>query len=254
MTYKGYLIDLDGTIFLGNKLIPAGKTFIQALQEKGLPYLFVTNNTTKTPTAIQKKLSEEFGIEVPLASIYTAALATVDYMNQLALGKKAYVIGETGLKEGIQEAGYELTDINPAYVVVGLDTDLNYGKVAAATLAIQKGAHFIGTNPDKNIPTEQGLLPGGGSVAAFVAAATQQSPTFIGKPEAIIMEAAIKRLGVSKEEVVMVGDNYDTDITAGINNGIASLLVLTGFTPATAVPHLPIQPTHVLESLDQWEF
>lgn len=252
MSYKGYLIDLDGTIYLGKELIPAGKRFVERLQAKGVPYLFVTNNTTKTPAAVQERLKTEFDLQVPLDTLYTATLATVDYMNRLGLEKTAYVIGEEGLKTGIREAGYVLTEDQPAYVVVGLDTKLTYEKVTAATLAIQNGATFIGTNADKNIPTERGLLPGGGSLAAFVASATQKEPIFIGKPEAIIMEEALKRIGLKKSEVLMVGDNYETDITAGIKNNIDSLLVLTGFTAPEAVPTLPVPPTHIVESLDQW--
>lgn len=253
MSYKGYLIDLDGTIYLGKELIPAGKRFVERLQENNIPYLFVTNNTTKTPTAVMARLNADFGIDVPVETIYTATLATIDYMNELGLGKKVYVIGESGLKEGIEAAGYELTADQPDYVVVGLDTQLNYEKLTEATLAIRNGAHFIGTNPDKNIPTERGLLPGAGSLLALLETATKTKPIIMGKPEAVIMNAALKRLALASDEVVMVGDNYETDIKAGIENGIDSLLVLTGFTPKTAVPSLPVAPTHVIESLDQWE-
>lgn len=252
-TYKGYLIDLDGTIYLGKELIPAGKRFIERLQEKNIPYLFVTNNTTKTPNAVKQRLAKEFNINVPEESVYTATLATVDYMDQLNKGKKVFVIGESGLKDGILAGGYEMTEDNPDYVVVGLDTQVTYEKIKIATIAIRNGAHFIGTNPDKNIPTEEGLLPGAGSFLALLETATQIKPKIIGKPEAVIMNAALKRLGLAKEEVVMVGDNYETDIKAGLQNDIPSLLVLTGFTPADAVPDLPVAPTHVIESLDEWQ-
>ncbi|MBF0845404.1 HAD hydrolase-like protein, partial [Streptococcus danieliae] len=166
----------------------------------------------------------------------------------------AYVIGEDGLKAAIYEAGFEEDPINPAYVVVGLDTELTYEKAKIASLAIQKGAHFIGSNPDLNIPTEEGLLPGAGSLVRFIQASTRVEPVYIGKPEAIIMEKALERIGLSKEEVVMVGDNYMTDIRAGLDNGIASLLVLTGFTQAEEVADLPIPPTHVVSSLADWSF
>lgn len=252
-TYKGYLIDLDGTIYLGKELIPAGKRFIERLQEKNIPYLFVTNNTTKTPNAVKQRLAKEFNINVPEESVYTATLATIDYMDQLNKGKKVFVIGESGLKDGILAGGYEMTEDNPDYVVVGLDTQVTYEKIKIATIAIRNGAHFIGTNPDKNIPTEEGLLPGAGSFLALLETATQIKPKIIGKPEAVIMNAALKRLGLAKEEVVMVGDNYETDIKAGLQNDIPSLLVLTGFTPADAVPDLPVAPTHVIESLDEWQ-
>jgi len=254
MTYQGYLIDLDGTIYEGKKRIPAGERFVHQLQERQIPYLFVTNNTTRRPETIQAMLAEQFNIVTPLETIYTASLATIDYMNDLGKDKTVYVIGEDGLKSAIYEAGYVEDTNNPAYVVVGLDTDLTYEKLTIATLAIQKGATFIGTNPDKNIPTERGLLPGAGSLIAMVETATQTQPIFIGKPEAIIMEKAVAHIGLSKEEVLMVGDNYETDIRSGIQNGIDSLLVLSGFTPKAAVPTLPVAPTYVVDSLDEWDF
>ncbi len=118
----------------------------------------------------------------------------------------------------------------------------------------KKGATFIGTNPDKNIPTERGLLPGAGSVIAMIEASTQQKAIYIGKPEAIIMEKAVETLGMEKANVLMVGDNYTTDILAGINNGIDTLLVLSGFTQKADVPTLPVPPTYLVDSLDEWRF
>lgn len=253
MTYKGYLIDLDGTIYLGNEPIEAGKRFVDRLKAADIPFLFVTNNTTKTPDAVKDRLSKQFDIDVPSETIYTASLATVDYMKDKNLGNKVYVIGETGLKDAIFSSGFVLDEENPDYVVVALDTELTYEKLAVATLAIQKGAHFIGTNPDKNIPTDRGLMPGAGSLIASIEISTQTSATYIGKPESIMMEKALERLNLSRMDVMMVGDNYETDIRAGIDNDIDSLLVLTGFTKEKDVPTLPIAPTHVVNSLDEWQ-
>ena len=253
MTYKGYLIDLDGTIYLGNEPIEAGKRFVDRLKAADIPFLFVTNNTTKTPDAVKDRLSKQFDIDVPSETIYTASLATVDYMKDKNLGNKVYVIGETGLKDAIFSSGFVLDEENPDYVVVALDTELTYEKLAVATLAIHKGAHFIGTNPDKNIPTDRGLMPGAGSLIASIEISTQTSATYIGKPESIMMEKALERLNLSRMDVMMVGDNYETDIRAGIDNDIDSLLVLTGFTKEKDVPTLPIAPTHVVNSLDEWQ-
>ncbi len=254
MTYQGYLIDLDGTIYQGTNRIPAGERFVQELQRRQIPYLFVTNNTTRQPETIQAMLAEKFAIETPVETIYTASLATVDYMNDLGKEKTVYVIGEDGLKSAIFAAGYVENTENPAYVVVGLDTDLTYEKMVVATLAIQQGATFIGTNPDLNIPTERGHLPGAGSLIAMLEAATRVKPIFIGKPEAIIMDKALEILGTERSQTLMVGDNYLTDIRAGIDNGFPTLLVLTGFTKPEEVGSLPIAPTHVLASLDEWSF
>lgn len=253
MAYKGYLIDLDGTIYKGRERIPAGERFIQRLQDQEIPYLLVTNNTTRTPQMVQDMLAQQFNIQTPLETIYTATMATVDYMKDLNRGQTAYVIGETGLKSAISEAGYIEDKENPAYVVVGLDSQVTYDMLATATLAIAKGALFIGTNPDLNIPTERGLMPGAGSLVALLEAATRVKPVFIGKPNAIIMNKALDILQVKRSEAIMVGDNYLTDIMAGIQNDIASLLVTTGFTKAEEVPNLPIQPDYVVASLDEWD-
>ncbi|HEP1366131.1 4-nitrophenyl phosphatase [Streptococcus pyogenes] len=252
MPYKGYLIDLDGTIYQGKNRIPAGERFIKRLQEKGIPYLLVTNNTTRTPEMVQSMLANQFNVETGIETIYTATMATVDYMNDMNRGKTAYVIGETGLKSAIAAAGYVEELENPAYVVVGLDSQVTYEMFAIATLAIQKGALFIGTNPDLNIPTERGLMPGAGALNALLEAATRVKPVFIGKPNAIIMNKSLEVLGIQRSEAVMVGDNYLTDIMAGIQNDIATILVTTGFTRPEEVPTLPIQPDHVLSSLDEW--
>lgn len=252
--YKGYLIDLDGTIYLGKEPIPAGKRFVEKLQKQGLPFLFVTNNTTKSPATVAARLANEFDIHVPATTVYTATLATIDYMKATNKGNRFYAIGEAGLIDLILEAGFEWDEKNPDYVVVGLDTEITYDKFATATLAIKKGGLFIGTNPDKNIPTERGLVPGAGSFIALVETATQTKPVFIGKPNAIIMDRAVALLNLQKDEVLMVGDNYETDIQSGIQNGIDSLLVLSGFTPKAAVPTLPVPPTHVVDSLDEWTF
>ncbi|KAF1305844.1 TIGR01457 family HAD-type hydrolase [Enterococcus saccharolyticus] len=254
MTYKGYLIDLDGTIYLGSQPIPAGKRFVEALQQRNLPFLFVTNNTTKAPEMVVQRLANEFDIHVSAEHVYTASLATIDFMKEDNKGKRVYVVGEAGLIDLILAAGFEWDEENPDYVVVGLDSQVTYEKLTVATLAIQRGATFIGTNPDKNIPTERGLLPGAGSLIALLETATRVKPIYIGKPEAFIMEKALEHIGLRKEEVVMVGDNYETDIRSGINNGIDSLLVLSGFTPKGEVPHLPVAPTYVLDSLDEWDF
>ncbi len=252
MPYKGYLIDLDGTIYQGKNRIPAGERFIKRLQERGIPYLLVTNNTTRTPKMVQSMLANQFNVETGIETIYTATMATVDYMNDMNRGKTAYVIGETGLKSAIAAAGYVEELENPAYVVVGLDSQVTYETLAIATLAIQKGALFIGTNPDLNIPTERGLMPGAGALNALLEAATRVKPVFIGKPNAIIMNKSLEVLGIQRSKAVMVGDNYLTDIMAGIQNDIATILVTTGFTRPEEVPTLPIQPDHVLSSLDEW--
>ncbi len=253
MAYKGYLIDLDGTIYLGNDLIPSGKRFVERLQQAKIPFLFVTNNTTKAPAVVQKRLAESFDIHVATETIYTASLATIDYMNDQKRGNKVFVIGEAGLIDLILASGYVWEEEKPDFVVVGLDSQVTYKKLETATFAIQKGAEFIGTNPDKNLPTERGFVPGAGALISFLETATQTKAVFIGKPNQIIMEKAVAHLNLAKADVLMVGDNYETDIQAGIQNNIDSLLVLTGFTAKEQVATLPQAPRYVINELDEWE-
>ena len=252
--YAGYMIDLDGTIYRGKEKIPAAKRFIERLQEHDIPFLFVTNNSTQAPIKVVENLANNFDIHVKEENVYTSALATADYIADLNKDKRSvYVIGEVGLKQAILDEGFHFEETNPDYVVVGLDYDVTYHKFELATLAIKRGAKFIGTNADTNLPNERGLVPGAGSVIALVECSTQQKATYIGKPETIIMEKALVRLGLPKDEVVMVGDNYMTDIKAGINFGIDTMLVYTGVSTRELVRKQEIAPTIELGSLDEWK-
>lgn len=252
--YAGYMIDLDGTIYRGKEKIPAAKRFIERLQEHDIPFLFVTNNSTQAPIKVVENLANNFDIHVKEENVYTSALATADYIADLDKDKRSvYVIGEVGLKQAILDRGFRFEETNPDYVVVGLDYDVTYHKFELATLAIKRGAKFIGTNADTNLPNERGLVPGAGSVIALVECSTQQKATYIGKPETIIMEKALERLGLPKDEVVMVGDNYMTDIKAGINFGIDTMLVYTGVSTRELVRKQEIAPTIELGALDEWK-
>ena len=252
--YAGYMIDLDGTIYRGKEKIPAAKRFIERLQEHDIPFLFVTNNSTQAPIKVVENLANNFDIHVKEENVYTSALATADYIADLDKDKRSvYVIGELGLKQAILDKGFRFEETNHDYVVVGLDYDVTYHKFELATLAIKRGAKFIGTNADTNLPNERGLVPGAGSVIALVECSTQQKATYIGKPETIIMEKALERLGLPKDEVVMVGDNYMTDIKAGINFGIDTMLVYTGVSTRELVRKQEIAPTIELGSLDEWK-
>lgn len=252
--YAGYMIDLDGTIYRGKEKIPAAKRFIERLQEHDIPFLFVTNNSMQAPIKVVENLANNFDIHVKEENVYTSALATADYIADLNKDKRSvYVIGEVGLKQAILDKGFHFEETNPDYVVVGLDYDVTYHKFELATLAIKRGAKFIGTNADTNLPNERGLVPGAGSVIALVECSTQQKATYIGKPETIIMEKALERLGLPKDEVVMVGDNYMTDIKAGINFGIDTMLVYTGVSTRELVRKQEIAPTIELGSLDEWK-
>ncbi|WP_137597491.1 TIGR01457 family HAD-type hydrolase [Paucilactobacillus kaifaensis] len=255
MHYQGYFIDLDGTTYKGTTTIPAAARFVQRLQELNKKVMFVTNNSTRTPQFVANNLRQNHNITVDQSNIYTTALATADYLDQRAnqAHRKVYVVGEIGLKNALLNVGFSFDEEQPDYVVVGLDSDVTYHKLELAVLAIRNGATFIGTNADSNLPNERGMVPGAGSLVKLVEYATQQKPVMVGKPEKIIMQMALKKLGLSKEQVVMVGDNYHTDIKAGINVGMDTLLVYTGLSKRNEVAHEEILPTYQVDTLDEWD-
>ena len=194
------------------------------------------------------------GTAVPPNPTISTAIATADYLRSMApIKSKIYVIGESGLKLALEKRGFILTDDQPEYVVVGLDTKVTYEKLEKAVLLIRNGAKFIGTNADSNLPNERGMVPGAGSIVKLVEYATQVKPVMIGKPEAIIMKMALERVKLPKERVIMVGDNYHTDIEAAINVGMDSLLVYTGLSRPEEVIKEKIQPTYKVNNLDEWE-
>lgn len=254
--YKGYLIDLDGTIYRGTESIPEATEFVHQLQEKNIPFLFLTNNTTRTRQMAVEKL-QKHDINVTVDQIYTPSLATRDYLLEQTKSWKRklsfYAIGEIGLKTALLQTGGIINDENPDFVIVGLDYDLTYNKVKKAVLAIRNGSTFIGTNADKNLPNEEGLVPGAGSVIAFVEAAVQKPALYIGKPEKIIVDMAIKELRIKKDDILIVGDNYQTDIKAAINSEMDSLLVYSGVSTKEQVDNEKIKPTYQVDNLSEWQ-
>ncbi|MBY0096962.1 TIGR01457 family HAD-type hydrolase [Mesobacillus maritimus] len=250
--YKGYLIDLDGTMYRGAEQIAEACDFIKRLSEKGIPYLFVTNNSARTPAQVAAKL-RDFHIPATEQQVFTTSQATANYIFEENNGATVYTIGEEGLRTALKEKGLKEDGEEADYVVMGIDREITYEKLAVACLAVRNGAKFISTNADIAIPTERGLVPGNGSITSVVAVSTQTTPTFIGKPESIIMEQALKVLGTERAETLMVGDNYDTDIRAGINAGMDTLLVHTGVTTVEHLRNYEIQPTYTVDTLDEWE-
>ncbi|PHD76425.1 TIGR01457 family HAD-type hydrolase [Bacillus sp. AFS043905] len=252
-SYKGYLIDLDGTMYRGTEQIAEAAGFINDLRKRDIPYLFVTNNSSRTPAQVADKL-RSIGISTEDDQVFTTSMATANYIAEQKKGATVYVVGEEGIIEALKEKGMKLVEEHPDYLVMGIDRGINYEKLSKACLAVRNGAVFISTNGDIAIPTEQGLLPGNGSLTSVVSVSTQVQPIFIGKPESVIVEQALRVLGVPKEETIMVGDNFDTDILAGINAGIDTLLVHTGVTTKERLKQYKEQPTHVVDTLDLWRF
>jgi 4-nitrophenyl phosphatase len=251
--YKGFLIDLDGTVYRGTEIIAEAVTFVKELERRNLPYLFVTNNSTKQPAKVAETLVE-MGVPATADHVFTTSMATANFIYDEKADAKVYVIGEDGIRYSLKEKGFEIVEKDADYVVIGLDRSVSYEKLVGATLNVHSGARFIATNGDTALVTERGLLPGNGSIVSVVTVATGVQPVFIGKPESIIMEQALEVLGTSKEETLMIGDNYHTDILAGINAGIDSLLVHTGVTMKEHLKDIEVQPTYALSSLAEWVF
>lgn len=252
--YQAYFIDLDGTTYKGKERIPAAARFIKRLQSAGKQVLFVTNNSTRSPQFVADNLVQNHGINVGPENIYTTALATADYLDQIAGDRRLiYVVGESGLRAALDARGFVIDEQAPDFVVVGLDAHVTYAKLEKAVLLIRAGAKFIGTNADSNLPNERGMVPGAGSIVKLVEYATQQKPLMIGKPEKIIMQMALKRVGLTTADTIMVGDNYHTDIQAAINVGMDSLLVYTGLSRPDEVQRENIQPTYTVATLDDWK-
>lgn len=257
-TYQGYFIDLDGTVYKGKQRIPAAARFIRRLQAANKTILFVTNNSTREPSFVADNLDHNHDIHVSSDNVYTSALATADYLDSVAGShRKVYMVGESGLKHALVDKHFQITNgrsqEKPDFVVVGLDTNTNYHKLEEAVLDIRAGARFVGTNGDSNLPNEKGMTPGAGSLVKLVEYATQKKPLMVGKPDSTIMKMALQKCHLQVSDVLMVGDNYHTDIEAGINIGMDTLLVYTGLSTPEDVEKEKVQPTYTVETLDDWQ-
>ncbi|WP_042142974.1 TIGR01457 family HAD-type hydrolase [Paucisalibacillus sp. EB02] len=250
--YKGYLIDLDGTVYRGNEVIEDAPTFIQELKRKDFSYLFLTNNSSKTQEQVSEKLTR-LGIDAKPEDVFTTSMATAKYIKQNYPDARCYCIGEEGLLDAFEREGIKVTDeVNCDVVVIGIDRDITYEKLAKACLAVRGGAAFISTNSDIALPTERGFLPGNGALTSVISVSTGVMPTFIGKPESIIVKEALEVLGTDPNDTILVGDNYNTDIRAGINSGLDTLLVFTGVTRFEEYEILPVKPTYFIQNLCEW--
>ena len=253
--YKGYLIDLDGTLYYGTRRIPSAEQFVRELKEQNLAFLFLTNNATRTSSQIVENIRENYELEIGLENVYTSTQALISYMKEHCLGQVVHVVGEAALYQQVEAAGFTITDgIEAEVVVQGLNRQATYEELALAAMIIRNGAAFLVTNADQTIPTEKGIMPSSGALTAFLEVASGKQGLVMGKPNALIVEAALKELNLKPQDVLLIGDKYETDILAGINAGVDTLLVLTGVTQAVDVVALPKQPTYVLENLSEWGF
>lgn len=250
---RALLIDLDGTMYHGKNRIEGADVWIQALQSEQIPYLFVTNNSSRSPEDVALHL-REMGIPANTEDVYTSAMAAAQYVAaNFPRGVQVAMIGEHGLARALEEVGAMLTDENPEIVVQGIDRDFDYGKLAKAMQWIRSGAKYILTNPDLMLPFDHGLTPGAGSLSAAIQAATQVEPLVMGKPSNIIMQYALDKLGLSPHEAMVIGDNPLTDLRAGQAAGCQTMLVLTGLATEANYERLltdaQVSPTYVCKDL-----
>ena len=245
---KNYLIDMDGVLVSGSTMIPEADGFIERLKDQDIKFLVLTNNPLYTPGDLAHRL-KTMGLDVSAGSIFTSAMATARFLDAQKPHGTAFVIGESGLTEAVHDVGYVLTDVDPDYVVLGETHSYNLGRITKAIRLIAAGARFIATNPDPSAPSDEGVVPACGAMAALIEAASGKSPFYVGKPNPLMMRTALNYLDVHSEDTVMIGDRMDTDIVAGVETGMETILVLSGVTARGDVGRYPYQPTQIAESV-----
>jgi NagD protein len=243
-----WLTDMDGVLVHEGNALPGAAEFLQRLVDRQRRFLVLTNNSIFTPRDLAARLARS-GLSVPEESIWTSALATADFLSSQLPGGSAYVIGEAGLTTALYEAGYTLTDTDPDYVVLGETRTYSFEAITRAIRLVGAGARFIATNPDVTGPSPEGPLPATGSVAAMITKATGAEPYFVGKPNPMMFRSAMNRIEAHSESTTMIGDRMDTDVVAGIEAGLDTILVLTGSTQASDVARFPFRPGQVLPSI-----
>lgn len=248
MVERHYLIDMDGVLLKGTTPIPGADEFIKRLQAQGTEYLVLTNNPMYTPRDLAHRMGI-IGLDVPPERIFTSAMATARFLRSQEPDGTAFVVGESGLTEAIHGIGYVITEHDPDYVVLGETHSYVLERITRAIRLVAHGAHFIATNPDPVGPTESGIVPACGAMAALIEKATGKTPFFVGKPNPLMMRTALNYLGVHSENTVMIGDRMDTDIIAGVESGMETILVLSGVTDRGDVARYPYQPSRIVDSV-----
>ncbi len=245
---KGFICDMDGVIYHGNKILPGVPEFIQWLKNEKKEYLFLTNNSGATPRELHQKL-ERMGLDVPEENFYTSALATAAFVKAQAPGCSAYVIGEAGLLNALYDAGITMNDVNPDYVIVGEGKAYSLDTLTKAVNLVLKGAKLIGANSDVSGPIENGIAPACKALVAPIEIATGREAYFCGKPNPLMMRTGLKILGCHSDEAVMIGDRMDTDVISGLESGMSTVLVLSGVTSKEKLQKYAYQPNLVLDGV-----
>jgi len=243
---KGFICDMDGVIYHGNRLVEGTKEFVDWLKRENKKFLFLTNSSAKSPRELQQKLVH-MGIQVGAEDFVTSAQATASFLASQNPNVGVYVIGESGLINALHDAGFYIDNVNPKYVVVGESRTYNFEQIELAVNLVLNGAKLIGTNSDLTGPSDRGVAPACRAMVAPIEMATGRKAYFIGKPNPLIMRHAMKKLGCTRDETLIIGDRMDTDIIAGIESEIETVLVLSGITKRADLELFPYQPDHVLD-------
>jgi len=247
---KGFICDMDGVIYHGNKLLPGVREFVEWLYSENKHFLFLTNSSDRSPKELQQKLWR-MGLDVDESHFYTSAQATAKFISSQAPGCSAFVIGGAGLIMALHDEGITMNDVDPDYVIVGETASYNYEVITKAVRLVLNGARLIATNSDLTGPTEFGVAPACRSLVAPIELATGKKAYFMGKPNPLMMRTGLHLLGVHSEEAAMVGDRMDTDVIAGMESGLATVLVLSGCTSRTDVNDYPYRPTYILNGVGE---
>ncbi|NLX92955.1 MAG: HAD family hydrolase [Clostridiales bacterium] len=245
---KAFICDMDGVIYHGNKLLDGVVDFVNWLTDENKKFVFLTNSSERSPRELGQKL-KRLGLNVSKEHFYTSALATASFLKRQCPRGSAYVIGEAGLTNALYDAGFSMNDVNPDYVIVGETRTYNYEKIERAVHLVLKGAKLIGTNPDLTGPTEKGIVPATRALISPIELATGKQAYFIGKPNPLMLREARKMMDCASAETVIIGDRMDTDIVAGIESGIDTVLVLSGVTSKESMNEFPYIPTYVFNGV-----
>ncbi len=244
----GFICDMDGVIYHGNKILDGVADFVNWMIDNDKKFVFLTNSPERTPHELSMKL-QRMGLDVSAGHFYTSAMATAEFLSTQKPGCTAYVIGEAALSKALYDVGIYMNDVNPDYVVVGETRTYSFEKIEKAIELVNKGARLIGTNPDITGPTERGVMPATGALIAPIEIATNKKAYFVGKPNPVMLRHGLKKLGCHSEEIAFIGDRMDTDIIAGIESNVDTVLVLSGVTAREDIDNFPYRPKYVLDGV-----
>lgn len=250
MNKAGFISDMDGVIYHGNRILDGVPEFINWLIAHDKKFVFLTNSAERTPHELSMKL-QRMGLNVSAEHFYTSAMATAEFLNSQNPGCTAYVIGEAGLTKALYDAGIYMNDVNPDYVVVGETRTYSFEKIEKAIELVNKGAKLIGTNPDITGPTERGIMPATGALIAPIEIATNKKAYFVGKPNPLMLRHGLRLLGCHSHETAFIGDRMDTDIIAGIEANVETVLVLSGVTKAEEIENFPYRPKYIVNGVGE---